>query len=145
MPDLVPLFIDSAYLIALRSPDDNWRQAAIAAAKQIPDHQPMVTSDGIILETLAHFSRAPRAFRVQLVGSLQVLRHNPLYTFVPHHKELMDDALALYGNEFAASSLSLQDCVSILIMREYGINSILTADQEFTRAGFTPLLRRYLV
>ena len=56
----------------------------------------------------------------------------------------MESALDAYGNEFANSSLSLQDCVAILIMREYGITSILTADQEFTRAGFTPLLRRYL-
>ena len=56
----------------------------------------------------------------------------------------MEIALDAYGNEFASSSLSLQDCVSILIVREYGITSILTADQEFTRAGFTPLLRRYV-
>ena len=72
------------------------------------------------------------------------MKREPQYTFVPHHPELMESALELYGGEFADSTLSLQDCVSIVIMREYGITSILTADQEFTRAGFTPLLRRYV-
>ena len=69
----------------------------------------------------------------------------PQYTVVTHNLALMEDAFDLYAGEFADSSLSLQDCVSILIMRQYRITSILTADQEFTRAGFTPLLRRYLV
>ena len=72
------------------------------------------------------------------------MRRDPSFTFVSHHQQLMDSALASFGGEFADSSLSLQDCVSILIMREYGITSILTADQEFARAGFVPLLRRYV-
>ena len=73
------------------------------------------------------------------------MRRDLSYTFVPHHQQLMNRAMASYAGEFANSSLSLQDCVSILIMREYGITSILTADEEFARAGFTPLLRRYLI
>ena len=55
----------------------------------------------------------------------------------------MESALDLYSGEFANSSLSLQDCVAIAISREYGITSILTADQEFARAGLNPLLLRY--
>ena len=144
MADPVPLFVDNVHLIALRSRNDNWRQAAIEAEQQIASQFPMVTSDGIILETLAHFSRAPREFRVDLFNHIQEMKREPQYTFVPHHPELMESALELYGGEFADSTLSLQDCVSIVIMREYGITSILTADQEFTRAGFTPLLRRYV-
>ena len=144
MPDLGPIFVDSVYLIALLSPNDDWRKAAIAAERQVPSHITMVLSDGIILETLAHFSRAPRQFRINLVDHVQAMTRDPFYRFVPHQQPLMESALDAYGNEFANSSLSLQDCVSILIMREYGITSILTADQEFTRAGFTPLLRRYV-
>ncbi len=72
------------------------------------------------------------------------MRLDPSYTVVVHDRSLMESALDLYGGEYAHSGFSLQDCVAIVIMREYGITSILTADQEFARAGFTPLLRRFL-
>ena len=70
-------------------------------------------------------------------------RANPSYTVVPHDVALMEAALDLYTTEFANSTFSLQDCVAIVITREYNITSILTADQEFARASFTSP-RRYL-
>ena len=139
-----PIFVDSVYLIARRARQDDWRAVAAKAAAELDPQQPLVTSDGVILETLAHFPRASTALRIRVVRSLQAMRANPNYSVVPHDAVLMEAALDLYAGEFAASTLSLQDCVAIQIMREYGITSILTADQEFARAGFTPLLRRYL-
>ncbi len=67
---LEPLFLDSAYPIALHSPRDNWREAALAAAAEIPPHQPFVTSEGVILETLAYFSRSPGFARVEIGQSM---------------------------------------------------------------------------
>ena len=139
-----PIFADSVYVIALNSKRDDWRPASERAAADLDPEHPLVTSDGVILETLAHFSRATTAVRVEVARSLQAIRANASYIVVPHDVALMDAALDLYANEFANSNFSLQDCVAIQIMREYGITSILTADQEFARAGFTPLLRRYL-
>ena len=72
------------------------------------------------------------------------MRADPHYTIMPHDRRLSEAALDLYIGELAASTFSLQDCAAIAIMREYGMTDILTADQEFARAGFTPLLRRYL-
>ena len=138
------LFVDSVYLIGLFSPNDNWQAATFAAAEEITPQQPLMTSEGVILETLAHFSRKTAAVRIDAGQRIASLRADPRYTILPHDRRLSEAALDLYTNEFASSSFSLQDCVAIVIMREYGITSVLTADQEFTRAGFTPLLRRYL-
>lgn len=140
-----PIFVDSVHQIALHSVDDNWRAAAQAAADSLHPRQPLVTTHGVLSETLAHFARGAATVRTRLARQFQQLRDDPLYLVVAHNLALMEEAFELYGGEFADSSLSLQDCVSILVMREYAITSILTADQEFTRAGFTPLLRRYLV
>ena len=140
-----PIFVDSAHLIALHAADDDWGSAARMAAEALHPRQRLVTSHGVLSETLAHFARASRSFRFRLAQQFRQLGHDPQYTVVTHSLRLMEDAFDVYGGEFADSSLSLQDCVSILIMREYGITSILTADQEFARAGFTPLLRRYVV
>ena len=139
-----PLFLDSAYPIALHSPRDNWRDAALAAAAEIPPQQRFVTSEGVILETLAYFSRASSFARVEIGQWMASMRADLLYVIMPHDRRLSEAALDLYTGEFADSTFSLQDCAAIVIMREYGITGILTADQEFARAGFTPLLRRYL-
>lgn len=137
-------FLDSVYLIALFSPVDNWRAAALAAANEMTPQQLLVTSEGVILETLAHFARRPASTRSRLGRWIASLRADPRYAIVPHDARLSEAALDLYFGEFANSTFSLQDCVAIQVMREYGITGILTADQEFARAGFTPLLRRYL-
>ena len=144
LPGRDRLFVDSVHLIALLSATDDWRAAALAAADETAPQQPLVTSEGVILETLAHFSRKSAAVRLDAGRQIAALRTDPRYTILPHDRRLSEAALDLYTNEFASSSFSLQDCVAIVIMREYGITSILTADQEFARAGFTPLLRRYL-
>ena len=144
MLDSESLFVDSAYLIALRSIRDNWRDSALAASRELVPTRPLVISDGVIFETMAHFSRAPREFRVLLAEQFRAMKFDRVYTVIPHSAELTAAALDLYDGEFADSTFSLQDCAAIVIMREYGITSILTADQEFARAGFTPLLRRYL-
>ena len=56
----------------------------------------------------------------------------------------MQLGLNLYDGEFRYTSLSLQDCIGIQIMRDLDITDVLTADQEFALAGMTPLLRRYI-
>ena len=144
---MVPIesfFVDSVFFIALNSTRDNWKDAAQAAADDLHPQQHLVTSHGVLSETLAHFSRATSEVRSRLGTQFRNLGHDSQFTIVTHDLPLMEHALDVYSHEFANSTLSLQDCVSIVIMREYGITSILTADQEFTRAGFTPLLRRYL-
>ena len=143
-PSREPLFVDSVHLIALFAPSDNWRAAATAAPDEMSPQQPLVTSEGVLLETLAHFSRWPGSVRIGIGRLMASLRADVRYTIMPHDRRLSEAALDLYTGEFANSTFSLQDCVAIQIMREYGITSILTADQEFARAGFTPLLRRYL-
>ena len=138
------MFVDSVYLIALHSTKDNWHRVSEQAARDIPPRQPLVTTWGVFAETLAHFSRASRTGRIQIVRRLRALEFQPNYTVIPESVELLSSASDLYAGEFAHSTFSLQDCVAIQIMREYEIESILTADQECSRAGFTPLLRGYI-
>ena len=55
--------------------------------------------------------------------------------------ELVNAAINAYANEFRYTRLSLQDCISILVMRQRGITEALTADREFTLAGITVLMQ----
>ena len=55
--------------------------------------------------------------------------------------DLVDAAIDAYANEFRYTRLSLQDCLSILVMRDRGITEALTADREFTLAGISVLMQ----
>lgn len=139
-----PIFVDSVYYIAINRVGDQWRDPALRAAADIQPNQQYLTTYGIFTETLARYSRARPQVRTRIAVRLQVLATDDRYTVIAESPQLMTAALDLYAGEFANSTFSLQDCVAIQVMREYDITSILTADQEFARAGFTPLLRRYI-
>lgn len=134
-----PVFADAVWFIAHADPGDDWRQAALALDSAI-GLRPLVTTDGIIQELLAHIARHGARARTRAARTARELRASRRVEVISHTAEVIESALALYDREFRYSSLSLQDCVSIHVMRERGITDILTADREFIRAGFTPLM-----
>lgn len=136
------VFVDSAHLIALCVPDDQWREAATRASRNV-DRRLKVASVGVFQEVLAHVSRGRAEVRSEAAQLVRATRADARMTVVEHDLRLVDEALTLYDGEFRHTSLSLQDCIAIQIMRDFGITEILTADQEFALAGVTPLLRRY--
>jgi predicted nucleic acid-binding protein len=73
---------------------------------------------------------------VQLV---EALRADPACTIVPPSVALFDAGVSLYG-ERSDTDWTLTDCISFVVMHEYGITEALTGDRHFQQAGFTPLL-----
>ena len=137
-----PVFVDTAHLIGLLIVEDQWHEAAVAADDEVGERQ-RFTSHGVFQELLAHTSRNGGRARSEAVAAARSMQRRESVFVVVHHPELVEAALNLYDGEFRHTSLSLQDCISIQIMRDFGITEILTADQEFALAGVTPLLRRY--
>ena len=138
-----PVFVDTVFLVGLFVDGDQWRNAALAAEIEVGSRE-RYTSDGVIQEFLAHASRLGPEARAEMADQARRMRENLEITVIRHRDSLVADALDLYGGEFLYTGLSLQDCISIQIMRDVGITEILTADQEFALAGLTPLLRRYV-
>ena len=138
-----PVFVDSVHLIGLFLVGDQWHQAAEAAEASLASRR-RVTSHGVFQEFLAHVSRFGEGARSLAMASIRSLRQDKSVSVVTHTEELVTAALNLYDGEFLYTRLSLQDCIAIQIMRDFGLTDILTADQEFALAGMTPLLRRYV-
>lgn len=143
MNGLDPVFVDSSYTIALCREDDQWREAALSAASLLTGRQ-LFTSVGVFQEVLAHFSRGDGDVRSQAVRVVAAMQADPMLTVVEHDLRLVSLAIDLYGGEFRYTRLSFQDCVAIQIMRDFGMTEILSADLEFSVAGVTPLLRRFI-
>ena len=133
------VFVDAVLLIGLIDPEDQWHNASVTSFEAVRG-RPLVTTDGIIQESLALLARQPAEMRVDAAGVARNLRGSRMFEVIAHTSDLIDAGLNLYDGEFRFSSLSLQDCISIHVMRQRGITDILTADREFIRAGFTPLM-----
>ena len=134
------VFVDSVYLIASFDPLDQWNESAAQFA-DLYETRSLLTTDGIIGESLAHCSRLSHERRRSAATLAQQLRSNDRIEVVALTPGLVDDAISAYGGEFRYSRLSLHDCVSILVMRERGISDALTADREFSLAGINVLMQ----
>ena len=134
-----PVFIDSIYLIALTLERDQWHDAAQHASELLGARR-TITTDGVISEFLAGTARARPSVRNQAARIATDLSEAGNVEVVEQTRELMDAGIDAYRGEFRHTRLSLQDCIAILVMRERGITEALTADQEFLRAGITPLM-----
>lgn len=143
MTSRVQVFVDTSQLIGEELAHDQWREAALLAADATGDMQ-RVTSEGVFQEFLAHFARAGREIRTSVAATVRAIRADDRVIVIEHTPALLEAALDLFDGEFRHSRLSYQDCISIQIMRDFEIDTILTADQEFAVAGVTPLLRRYV-
>ena len=135
-----PLFIDTVYLIAVFDPDDQWGPAAESLDNEY-DTRPLVTTDGIVSEFLAHCSRYDHEVRLRASVFAQQLKSDDRFEVAELTTGLVDAAIDAYAGEFRYTRLSLQDCISILVMRQRGIFDALTADREFTLAGINVLMQ----
>ena len=133
-----PVFLDATYLIARADENDQWRAAAVRV-RPLTVQRHLVTTDGVLGEFMAHVARSGPNMRLFAARSAERLKASPTVEVVEQTTALMAAGIDAYRGEFRYTRLSLQDCIAILVMRERGITEALTADQEFLRAGITPL------
>lgn len=138
-----PVFVDTTFVVAQFNPRDQWSQSARELA-EVFYSRPLVTTEGIFGEFLAHFSRYEPRERANAARFAESLKTLDRMEVVELTADLVDDGIRAYGREFQYSRLSLQDCISILVMRRRGALEALTADREFAIAGITVLMQQPL-
>jgi predicted nucleic acid-binding protein len=67
------------------------------------------------------------------------LADDPRVTIVPPAQDLFEQGIGLFAKR-PDKEWSLTDCISFIVMREYGLTDALTADRHFEQAGFKILL-----
>jgi len=83
---------------------------------------------------------AKRAHRRGTVALLRALEASPQVKIVPLTDDLYRRGLALYEGR-PDKDWGLTDCLSFVVMEDYGLSAALTADIHFQQAGFRALLR----
>jgi predicted nucleic acid-binding protein len=133
------VFLDTAYAIALSSPNDQFHPRAIELADELETSGTrLVTTRAVLLEIGNALSK-PR-YRQAAVRLLDSLEADPRVDIVPVSEPLYARGLQLY-RERPDKEWGLTDCVSFLVMRDRGLTEALTTDEHFQQAGFRALLR----
>ena len=153
---MTEVFADTVFWFGRLNPDDPWHEPARRAVNALGDSTTIVTTEGVLSELDAHgfttvkgvlsetltlAARPQTLLRRQALDLVRDLQRDEDVIILPQTHDLFQRGLDLYARR-TASTLSLQDCISMIVMRERGINDILTGDAEFRGFGFSLLLER---
>lgn len=131
---MTPLFLDTGFLIALESRDDQHHAAATgfwATFQATP--APLVTTSYVFDEVVTYFNSRGHHGKAVEIG--RQLLASPAIQFVTINDELLREAWA-YFQRHHDKRYSLTDCLSFVVMRKMKLKVALTFDQHFVQAGF---------
>ena len=132
-----PLFLDTSYLIALESQDDqNHHSSQVHWKTLIADMQPLITSTWIFDEVVTFFNSRNKHGKAVEIGNR--LLQSSFVTMIPVDSILFRKGWEVF-QQYDDKSFSLTDCISFVIMRKREISEALTFDRHFTQAGFQRL------
>jgi len=129
------VLVDTSALYALLdADDDNHPRSAETWRQLINSDEGIVTTNCILVETLALIQNrlgleAVREFQEDVVPVLSV-------EFITPEIHRSGIAALLTASR---RGLSLVDCISFEVMRNLGIKSVFTFDAHFRQLGFTPV------
>ncbi len=134
---MTPLFLDTSYLIAVESTDDQYRKAASAHWRSLlKSPRRLVTSSYVLVEVVTLLNnRRSHSKAVELGNNLLSSR---LFNVVHVNEELFYEAWR-YFQKYKDKRYSLTDCVSFVLMKKLGLTEALTFDKHFEQAGFVKL------
>lgn len=134
-----PVFVDSAYLIALGVTDEQHHQAALNWAGEFDrEDRCFVTTRAVFLEIGSALSKP--SLRAAACRSFDALENDHRVALIELTPPLVGQAHTLF-RERPDKEWSLVDCISFVVMNQWGISDALTTDVHFEQAGFKALLR----
>ena len=133
-----PYFIDTSYFIALVSKKDQYHDEATYLAKKIKMQRiPLITSEFILLEVGNSFSK--QNFKLTGINLIHNVYDDTNIEVVKLSEKYYRLGLSRFTRELD-KNWSLTDCISMEIMKDCGIDDVLTSDIHFTQAGFNRLI-----
>ena len=132
------LFADSVYWIALINPADQWFEQSQNIGATLGTFQ-IVTTVEVLTETLNFYAERGINKRDAVARLIRSILLNVDIEVLTSTNEAFLDGLTLYESR-RDKGYSLTDCISMLAMKNLGLQEILTHDNHFEQEGFTILL-----
>ena len=127
MPEV---FVDSFFWIASLLPRDQWHEQALAAKENLASDIALVTTREVLTEFLAATSRNAPTVRQAAVKTVRAILEDEAVIVIPQSPALFSRGLDFYEQRLD-KRFSLPDCISMIVMRERGIQEILTRDRDY--------------
>jgi uncharacterized protein len=135
-----PVFVDSAYLIALAVSNDQHHRAALNWASEFEKEDArFVTTRAVCLEIGSALCRPH--LRAAASRTFDALENDHRVALIELTPALVAEAQTLF-RERPDKEWSLGDCISFVVMNQWEISDALTTDIHFEQAGFRALLRQ---
>jgi hypothetical protein len=133
-----PVFVDTAYLVALTNASDRHHDQATSLAQAWDKQRRLfVTTDAVLLEYANFFARSP--LRRLAATTLARLRSVGGWRIVSLDGPVLAQGEARYAAHSDKAS-SLTDCISMEVMKESVLEEAATTDAHFAQAGFGVLM-----
>jgi len=132
------VFVDSFFWTAVVRPNDPYREQALAAAAELGDAS-LVTTEEVLFEFLAAVARSDRRVREAAVRSVEAMIDSDSVELVAQSHHSFVAGLERYKRRLD-KGYSLTGCVSMNVMDEQGIRSVLTNDRHFEQEGYEILI-----
>ena len=116
-------FIDTSFVVALINQRDQYHVQAVELASQF-DKRSLVTTDAVLLEIGNALARNFKEASIQII---EYFLTSDEVEIIPLNTQLFARAFELYRSHLD-KSWGLIDCVSFVVMRDFGLNESLTAD-----------------
>jgi hypothetical protein len=129
------VFADTSYFLALNVGRDRFHQQAPSLEATL--RRQLLTTEWVLTE-VADALAAPTT-RARFAALIERLRRRDDVTIVAADRRQFEKGCALYVKH-NDKGWSLTDCVSLLVMWQYGADTALTSDRHFVQAGFRILL-----
>lgn len=128
------IFVDTGYLLALELANDINHHAALQhwqrVVKALP---PLITTSYVFDEVMTFFNS--RGFHAKAVQVGNNLLRSPSMHLIHVDEYLFYEGWDYFKNH-QDKEYSLTDCISFLVMQQYGISIAYTFDKHFVQAGF---------
>jgi hypothetical protein len=130
------IFLDTAYVLALLNRLDQYHRRATSLAVAVRSAREVWVTEAVLLEIGNALARSNRTGAIRFIESCYRTAN---VRVVASTAELFRRGLELY-RERADKAWGLTDCISFVVMQDYGLTHALTADEHFRQAGFRALL-----
>ncbi|MBI4685625.1 MAG: PIN domain-containing protein [Nitrospirae bacterium] len=134
---MIPLFLDTGYLIALEVIDDQYHEVALQHWTDISKNLPPLITTSYVFDEVVTFFNA-RNYHSKAVEIGDNILNSPSIQLIQVDEQLFKESWG-YFKKHNDKGYSFTDCVSFTVINRFGIKTALTFDNHFVQAGFKRL------
>ena len=130
------VFVDTNFVIAWVNQSDELHPKALELLEKYHSEE-WLTTDCVLLEVGNSLARGSREKAVEIIENFLAFENITVVSLDP---DLFGRSFELYRQRMD-KAWGMIDCVSFVVMREFGVREALAYDDHFRQAGFSALMR----